>query len=108
MTGNPYERFQREELILRDELAIDRTLLANERTVLAYFRSSLTLVIVGVTFLHFLEKGILPYIGMVCILFGIAVGIFGFMRYRKMHKSIGVVRESLRRNAESVVESVEN
>jgi putative membrane protein len=65
MTENPYERFQREELILRDELAIDRTILANERTVLTYFCSALTLVIVGVTFLHFFEKGIgiLPYVG---------------------------------------------
>jgi len=100
MTQNPYERFQREKLILRDELAIDRTILANERTVLAYFRSALTLVIVGVTFLQFFETGILPYIAMVCVPFGLAVGIFGFIRYRKMHKSIGVVRESLSRNKE--------
>ncbi len=95
MIENPYERFQHEELILRDELAIDRTILANERTVLAYFRSSMTLVIVGITFLHLFRDGILPYIGMVCIPFGIALGIFGFMRYRKMHRSISEARVSL-------------
>jgi putative membrane protein len=100
MTENPYERFQREELILRDELAIDRTILANERTVLAYFRSALTLVIVGITFLHFFEKGILPYVGIVFIPCGLAVGAFGFMRYRKMNKSIRFVRRSLSPNAE--------
>jgi len=44
---NPYDRFRRDELILRDVLAIDRTILSNERTVLAYLRSALTLFIVG-------------------------------------------------------------
>ncbi len=91
---NPYERFQYKELILRDELAIDRTILANERTALAYFRSAMTLIIVGVTFLHFFEKGILPYIGIVSIPCGIAVGTFGFVRYRKMDKAIRTVRRT--------------
>ncbi|RPI78969.1 MAG: DUF202 domain-containing protein [Desulfobacteraceae bacterium] len=101
MTENPYERFQCKELILRDELAIDRTILANERTVLAYFRSALTLIIVGVTFLHFFEKGVLHYIGIVFVPFGLVVGVFGFIRYRKMDKAIRLVRKSLNQNMES-------
>jgi len=100
MSENPYERFRSEELILRDELAIDRTVLANERTVLAYFRGALTLVIAGVTFIHFFERGILPYIGIAFIPCGLAVGIFGFMRYRKMDACIRTVRRSLTGNAE--------
>lgn len=40
------------DLILRDHLAIDRTVLANERTLLAYGRTALTLLIVGFSFLH--------------------------------------------------------
>jgi len=100
MFENPYERFQPEELILRDELAIDRTVLANERTVLAYFRSALTLFITGVTFLHFFERGILPYIGIALIPCGLAVGIFGYLRYRKMDASIRTVRRSLGRDTE--------
>jgi uncharacterized membrane protein YidH (DUF202 family) len=35
MTEQPYARFEREELIVRDYLAADRTALANERTFLA-------------------------------------------------------------------------
>ena len=100
MSENPYERFRSKELILRDELAIDRTVLANERTVLAYFRGALTLVIAGVTFIHFFERGILPYIGIAFIPCGLAVGIFGFMRYRKMDACIRTVRRSLTGNAE--------
>lgn len=101
MAESPYKRFQNEELILRDELAIDRTILANERTILAYFRSALTLIIVGVTFLHFSEKGILLYIGLALIPFGLAVGIFGFKRYQKMDRSIRLVRKSLCHDSEN-------
>jgi len=47
--STPYERFGNGDLILRDELAIDRTLLANERTFLAYLRAGVTLMLAGVT-----------------------------------------------------------
>jgi len=98
MNENPYERFQCEELILRDELAIDRTILANERTILAYLRAALTLVIAGVTFLHFFDNGMLLYVGVICVPLGIATGILGVLRYRKMDKRIRTTRESLVRN----------
>ena len=101
MSENPYERFHRDELILRDELAIDRTILANERTILAYLRAALTLVIAGVTFLHFFDKGALLYIGILCVPLGIATGIFGILRHRKMDKRIRTARESLIRNGKS-------
>jgi len=101
MTENPYERFQCEDLILRDELAIDRTILANERTILAYLRAALTLVIAGVTFLHFFDSGMLLYIGIICAPLGVATGIFGVRRYRKMDKRIRTAHESLVRNGKS-------
>ena len=95
MNDNPYERFRQNELILRDELAIDRTILANERTILAYLRAALTLVIAGVTFLHFFDAGALYYIGLICVPLGFATGIFGFVRYRKMNRRIRSSRQSL-------------
>jgi len=97
MADHPYARFRQEDLILRDELAIDRTILANERTVLAYFRSALTLVIAGVTFLHFVEAGTLRRLGFLFVPFGFGVGAFGLMRYRRMNAAIRVVRQSLKR-----------
>jgi putative membrane protein len=99
MTENPYRRFHGNELILRDELAIDRTILANERTVLAYLRGAMTLIIVGITFVNFFETGLLHYVGLACIPFGVAVGIFGYRRYRKMGKAIRDVRRSLNQQA---------
>ena len=41
------------ELELRDQLALDRTVLANERTLLAYVRTALGLVGAGVGVLQF-------------------------------------------------------
>jgi len=92
---NPYERFRGNDLILRDELAIDRTILANERTVLAYLRGAISLILVGITFVHFFETGLLGYVGLACVPFGVGVGIFGYVRYRKMNKAIRNVRSSL-------------
>ena len=57
MHDSPYERFDSDDLILRDELAIDRTLLANERTLLAYLRSGVALLIAGVSIIHFSQEG---------------------------------------------------
>lgn len=91
----PYARFKRDELILRDELAIDRTLLANEATMLAYVRSALTLVIAGVTFIHFFDHGWLPWLGIVFVPAGVALGIFGLWRFNRMQKSIALLRTRL-------------
>ena len=42
----------RKDLILRDRLAIRRTVLVNERTLLAYVRTALTLFLVGMSSIH--------------------------------------------------------
>ena len=57
MNDTPYSRFDADNLILRDELAIDRTLLANERTLMAYLRSGVALLIAGATIMHFSAEG---------------------------------------------------
>lgn len=92
MSDNPYERFEKSDLILRDELAIDRTILANERTLLAYVRASLTLVIVGLTFLHFIEKGSLRIAGIIFIPLGILSGLYGYYRFMRMKRMIQSAR----------------
>src|SRR5688572_17938811 len=56
MGTNPYSRFTYEELILRDHLAVDRTVLANERTVLSYVRTALALGAAGASLIHFLDS----------------------------------------------------
>lgn len=93
MPEDTYSRFKSEELILRDELAIDRTLLANERTLLAYLRSGVALMIAGVSIIHFSRENWFWTVGIACIPFGVVVAIFGTLRYRKMNNSICFVRK---------------
>jgi putative membrane protein len=83
------EQFTAEELILRDHLALDRTRLANERTLLAYLRTALMLVVAGAT----AEKvmGDSPTIvatGWAFIVFGGAVAAFGTWRFLSMQREI--------------------
>jgi len=101
MANHPYERFRPEELILRDELAIDRTILANERTLLAYGRSGLTLLIAGVTFMHFPQHPVLPVLGLIFMPVGLVVVGFGVHRYRQMRRAIGILRDAIHHSAEA-------
>jgi len=95
MNDSPYQRFLNKELILRDELAIDRTLLANERTLLAYLRSGVSLLIAGVSIMHFADKGWFWAIGVACLPAGIAAGLVGIFRYRQMNAGILKVRRQI-------------
>jgi len=88
----PYSRFSSSKLILRDELAIDRTLMANERTLMAYLRSGVALLIAGVSIIHFSSEGWFWMIGLTCIPAGIITGVTGIVRYRKMSKKIASAR----------------
>jgi putative membrane protein len=92
MKKSPYSRFDCNDLILRDELAVDRTLLANERTLLAYLRSGAALLIAGISIMHFSTQGWFWAVGIVCIPAGIITGIVGVGRYRRMNKSISLIR----------------
>jgi putative membrane protein len=87
-----YSRFQEKTLILRDQLAIDRTLLANERTLLAYLRFAVALVIAGLSIIHFTTAGWYWVLGFCCLPCGAIAGIIGTARYRRMSKSISLVR----------------
>lgn len=105
MKDSPYLKFDGNDLILRDELAIDRTLLANERTLLAYLRSGMALLIAGVSIMHFSHEGWFWAAGVACIPIGIITGIVGVARYRKMNKSIYLVRNRSEKESKREPES---
>ena len=95
--NRPYERFKKSDLILRDELAIDRTVLSNERTLLAYIRLAITLIIAGISIVHFAMEKWFETIGILCVPIGILAGIFGWHRYKRMAEEITIVRKSVAR-----------
>lgn len=84
-----YKKLLAEQLILRDYLAIERTVLTNEATFLAYVRTSLTIIVVGVTLFHLSPNNeMLQYIGVVFALFGFFTFLLGSTRTLKMKYKI--------------------
>ncbi|MDO8682436.1 MAG: DUF202 domain-containing protein [Armatimonadota bacterium] len=88
----PYSRFTPEDLILRDHLAVDRTVLANERTLLAYIRTAIMLLISGVTLLKFFpNQAVMQILGCLLLPGALAISFLGAIRYRTMHHRIGQI-----------------
>jgi putative membrane protein len=85
---NPYERFSQEEIILRDQLAMDRTILANERTLLAYIRTALAFLIVGGSFLKFFESRLMDVAGVGFIVCALLLFLFGAKRFHTVRKRL--------------------
>lgn len=83
-----------DELILRDHLAIDRTVLANERTFLAFIRTGLAFLVLGLTFLQFApEPTLLVNVsGYGFILLGVVICVVGIIRYFTMRRSLHEIR----------------
>lgn len=76
-------------LILRDVLAIDRTRLANERTLLAWIRTALMLLVSGVTLIKVFEGVMaLELLGFALIPLAILVATLGLRRYLQTRRLI--------------------
>ena len=106
MNSSPYMKFHKGDLSLRDELAVDRTILANERTLLAYLRSAVALLITGVSIIHFSQGGWFWAFGIACLPTGIITGLVGVLRYRRMNRSIFFVRRQREKEAVKTTETV--
>lgn len=77
-----------EELILRDHLALDRTILANERTFLSYIRTTLAMIVVGATLIHLSEEFLIDSFGVISIVIGIGILLVGIKRTLAMSDKI--------------------
>lgn len=79
----------REKIILRDHLALQRTKLANERTLLMYVKSGIYLIIAGIAFLNMKDFHNMPYLGAVCLCLSVIILVFGIVRYYQLRKYLG-------------------
>ncbi len=77
-----------EKIILRDYLAIERTRLANERTLLSYIRSSLYLLIGSIAFFQLKDFPNFKYLALVSLVFSIIFFVIGVFRFRLLKKSL--------------------
>lgn len=79
-----YPTYTKKEFILRDLLALDRTHLANERTFLAYIRTSLTAFIAGISLIKFFDAWEVKAIGWFFLLLAFVVFVRGFFRQNEI------------------------
>ncbi|MFN8339305.1 MAG: DUF202 domain-containing protein [Saprospiraceae bacterium] len=79
------------DLILREKLALQRTVLANQSTFLSFLRTSMYFLMAGLTIQNIFSQG--NYIFFEILLFVISglvliLGIFNFFKHKKMiHQS---------------------
>lgn len=83
---------EKENLILRDFLAVDRTVLANERTFLAYFRTALTLIVTGSSFIKFVDDVIIKCFGYIFVPLGFLILMMGIYRFLEIRKKLSKIR----------------
>lgn len=79
-------------MILRDQLAIDRTMLANERTLLAYVRTSMAFAVVAGTLLQFFDQRWVQISGWALGVAALAVVMIGAWRFIVMKYRLSEVR----------------
>ncbi|MDQ3018724.1 MAG: DUF202 domain-containing protein [bacterium] len=80
----PYMQ-EREDMILRDYLAVDRTMLANETSFMSYVRTALTLIAAGATLIKFFnDNPLFQTLGWAFVLVGGWLVIHGYNRFRKV------------------------
>jgi putative membrane protein len=77
-----------QEVILRDYLAIERTRLANERTLLSYIRSSLYLLLGGIAFFQLKDFPNFKYLAIISLVFSAIFFIIGIYRFTLLKKSL--------------------
>ncbi len=88
----PYEK-DHEQMILRDYLAVDRTMMTNETSFMSYIRTALTLIAVGATMMKFFPDGIsTQIIGWSFIVVGGLLVIHGYNRFRQTDEILHKVK----------------
>ena len=76
------------EKLIREHLALERTKLANERTLLSYIRASLYLLIGGLALIQLREYEQINWIGYLALLFCVVFIIFGVVRYVMLNRKL--------------------
>ncbi len=96
MTAKHYKKYaeeHKEPLQLRDYLAIDRTLLANERSLLAYMRTAITLFIAGISLIKFFDSVFVKALGEVFLAGTLLIFIQGVRRYKATQQMYEILNE---------------
>ena len=83
-------------LPLRDQLALDRTDLANRRTWLAYARTAMALFVAGASFLHFFGSTWMDVAGVLFLIAALPTVAIGWRHYRVEEQRLAVLEAEAR------------
>ncbi|MCZ7602463.1 MAG: DUF202 domain-containing protein [Melioribacteraceae bacterium] len=78
----------KERIILRDYLALERTKLANERTFMAYLRTSLYMILGGIAFLQMEDFKEIIWVSYVTLGLSVVLLFVGLYRYLQIRYRI--------------------
>ena len=85
----PYSTFEhKEEIKLNDYLALERTRLANERTLFSYIRTALYLTLGGIAFLQMEDFKNIQWLAPICFVLSIAILVTGIIKYITMKRGL--------------------
>ncbi|HEA30221.1 MAG TPA: DUF202 domain-containing protein [Leeuwenhoekiella sp.] len=87
---------KKEDIILRDHLSMERTKLANERTLLSYVRTSLYLVLGGIAFLGMQDLEKIKILGYFFIAISMVILIIGIARFYQLKRHLRRMYEPLK------------
>lgn len=76
------------DLVLREYLAIERTKLANERTLLTYIRTGLYFLVAGSSLGYVVDSPFWNVLGWPLVGVGVLIGILGGLRYIRVSRKI--------------------
>lgn len=73
---------------IRDQMAVQRTIFANERTLMAYLRTAIALVAGGFAAIKLSEHTYMELMGLILMMLGVFLAIYSFARYLRKQKLI--------------------
>lgn len=94
------------DLVLREFLAIERTKLANETTLLAYIRTGLYFLVAGSTLGHLVDTTFWKIAEAPLIAIGVGIVIVGIVKFRKVKKSIELSQQNIGNSSEAFLKLI--
>lgn len=94
------------DLVLREYLAIERTKLANETTLLAYIRTGLYFLVGGSTIGQIISTVFWKILGTPLIVIGLLIMTFGVLRYLRLRKAIDRSRANVGNSSHAFIRAV--
>ena len=94
------------DLVLREYLALERTKLANETTLLAYIRTGLYFLVAGSTLGHVIGTEFWKVLGTPLIIAGVLIMIIGVIRFVRLKKSIEASKKNIGNSSEAFIRAI--